>query len=364
MTAKHTAMIWGADLTRPMKLVALALADSADSRGVVPLEDKKMFAWLTGYTVENFDKVIAQLLDTGILVPMSEMRLRFSLENIPQLTPYWQEGTAAADADPETIETLQYQLTALHLLPETVEELTQKYPAELINTWLDIYAEALEVGLADGSGFLVSALRRDWDIEATKSRIASRRKKIAKQAPANSLPDDLMDLLQKLGWDDDLTEIYQYYEEDPDRTLSWAKYTVNEGKGAGKFRKSIRSGLQPPNRETVLMPPVCILEDGADTSPQDEGPESSPEVKNAWHQCLQLIAQMTDEERGFNSGDLASWLEPAQPLNIECADLYTRFTVKSGNSYGAEWIASHAQATIEDVLGDVLNCSVSLESVS
>jgi hypothetical protein len=365
MTAKYTSMIWGADLTRPMKLVALALADSADPHGVVSLENKKMFAWLTGYSVEDIDKVIAKLIESGILAPMSEMRLRFSIENIPQLVPYWRVGTAAADGDdPDAIENLRYQLKSLHIQSEMVDELVQKYPAELITAWLAVYADAVEVGLADGSGYLVSALRREWDMEAAKARIESRRKKVAKQTSAISLPDELTTLLQKLGWEDDLSEIYEYYEADPDRTLAWAIHTQKEGWGAGKFRKSLRSGLQPPNRETVLMPAIFILEDSADTSSQDEELEASPEIINAWNHCLQKIAQMTDEERGFNSGDLASWLEPAQPLNIECTGLDTSFTVKSCNTYGAEWIVAHAQATIEDVLADVLNCSVSLKSVS
>jgi hypothetical protein len=45
MSAKHTSLIWQANLARPLKLVALALADSADNLGIVPLGDKQMIAW-------------------------------------------------------------------------------------------------------------------------------------------------------------------------------------------------------------------------------------------------------------------------------------------------------------------------------
>jgi hypothetical protein len=364
MSAKHTALIWQADLARPLKLVALALADNANTLGIVPLDDKKRIAWLTGYSVEELDKALSILLSTGVLVQMPEMQVRFSVEAIAQMKPYWL-GTAAAydEEDPETIQTLQYQLKALHIQPETVEELVQQHPAALILEWITLYKQAVAVGLADGSGYLVSALRRNWDMEAARQRIETRRKKIRQQAASQSLPDELKEYLQKMGWEDDLGEMIQAYQDNPDRTLGWAKYTVKEGWGAGKFRKSLRSGLMAPNHEPVLRPPVAILEN-AEKSSQDDWYEPSSEVTQAWQTCLSQIALMGTEERGFNSGDFASWLEPAKPISMECTGFDTRFTVKSCTPTAADWIEQYARGLLEDVLGDVLNRSVSLESVS
>ena len=364
MSAKHTAIIWQADLARPLKLVALALADNANAFGIVPLSDKKRIAWLTGYSVEELDKALAKLLSTGVLVQLPEMQVRFSVEDIAQMKPYWIDTGAAYDKeDPETIQTLQYQLKALHIQPEMIEELIHKHPAALILEWMDIYEQALEVGLADGSGYLVSALRRNWDMDSARQRIETCRKKITKKSAIQFLPDELKEALQKLGWEDDLAEIYEYYEADPDRTLQWAKHTVKEGWGAGKFRKSLCSGLMPPNREPVMRPPVAILEN-AETSSQDDWNEPSPEVTLAWQKCLSQIAVMETEERGFNSGDFASWLTPAKPISMECTGFDTRFTVKSCTPTAADWIEQYARGLLEDVLGDVLNQSVSLESIS
>lgn len=362
MSAKFVSQIWQADLPRPLKLVALALADNANSHGIVPLDDKQMIAWLTGYTIEELDKVISKLLKAEVLVQMPEMRVRFSSENIQPMKPYWQ-GAANGDDAPETIETLQYQLKALHIQPETVDELVQKYPAELIIKWMDIYHQAVETGIADGSGYLVSALRRNWDMDAAKQRIETRWKKLAKQSLSGSLPDELKEHLQKMGWEDDLDEVFQAHKDNPDRTLAWAKHTTKEGWGAGKFRNSLRSGLMPPVPKPVLRPPVCTLEN-AETSSQDDWPEASDEVKTAWQDCMSRIALMCDTERGFNSGDLASWLEPATPINMECTGLDTRFTVRSCTATAADWIDHHARGLLEDVLGDVLDQSVNLESVS
>jgi hypothetical protein len=363
MTAKYTSLIWSADLDRPLKFVALALADSADAYGIVPLDDKKMYAWLTDYTVPELDKVIAKLIKAGILVQMPEHRLRFSADPITQLTPYWKDTTPATDA--ETIAQLSYQLSSLHISPELVEEILLNHTAELINTWLELYEQAVEVGLADGSGYLVSALKRNWNIEDAKERIAAKRRQLAKQSP--DLPDELMDLLQSLDWQDDLSEISVYYNEDSDRTLAWAVHAKKQGWEAGRFRKSLRSKLYPPNHkthETVLMPPIFTIVNSAESSIQDDWPEPSEEAVNAWQECLKQIARMPDAERGFNGGEFASWLKPAQPIRIECTGLDNVFTVRSCNKTAAQWIAENARGTVEDVLQSVLDRSISLESVS
>lgn len=363
MSTKYTSLIWAADLPRPLKLVALALADNADSFGIVLLGNKKMAAWLTGYTVEDLNQVIWKLLDAGILVQMPEMRVRFSTENIPLLTPNWQKEVVDMVDAPETADTLQYQLKALHIMPETADELVSNYPAPLITQWIEIYQEAAELGLAHGSGFLVSALRRNFNMTDTKERILSRRYLLKKQTTANTLPAEFKELLQKMGWEDDLEELSKFYEANPDRTLAWAKHISKNGGGAGKFRKSLRSGLNPPNNETVLMPPLVILDD-SETSSQDDWPETSPEAQSAWQDCMSILALMGEQDRGFNSGDLASWLEQAKPISIECTGLDTRFTVRSCTSTAAAWIERNARGVLEDVLGDVLNQSVSIESIS
>jgi len=366
MSAKHTAMIWQADLKRPLKLVALALADSADPHGIVPLVNKKMFAWLTGYSLEELDKVLSQLLKANVLVRMPENRLRFSPEDTPQLPPYWQEG-AAGETDRATQAALRYRLATLHIQPDTVDELVKAHPAGQIHAWLDIYDQAVEVGLADGAGFLVSALRHDWDIKTHEDRIAARRKERAKRAAAARLPEELTDLLQQLAWADDLEEVAAAYRQDPERTLAWARHTVHKGGKAGKFRNALRSGLHPPGVGTgmmpALMPQLLILDDSADSTPHNDWPDPPEEAVRAWDDCLAQLALMTDAERGFNSGELASWLKPAQPVAIECTGLDTIFTVRSCNKIAAAWITDKARGTVEDVLGDVLNCSITLESV-
>jgi hypothetical protein len=363
MSAKYTSLIWAADLPRPLKLVALALADNADSLGIVLLGNKKMIAWLTGYTIEDLNKGFSKLLDAGVLVQMPETRVRFSAENIPLLTPYWQEAAVGIVDDPETTETLQYQLRSLHIMPETADELVSKYPAALITQWIEIYQEAAELGLAHGSGFLVSALRRSFNVEDTKERILSRRQLLEKQTTANTLPVEFKELLQKMGWEDDLEELSKFYKANPDRTLAWAKHTTKNSGSAGKFRKSLRSGLNPPINETALMPPLAILDDG-ETSSQDDWPETSPEAQSAWQDCMSILALMGEQDRGFSSGNLVSWLEQAKPISIECTGLDTRFTVRSCTSTAAAWIERNARGVLEDVLGDVLNQSVSIESVS
>ncbi|MDX9865519.1 MAG: hypothetical protein RBT34_12015 [Anaerolineaceae bacterium] len=315
---------------------------------------------MTGYTIEELDKVLSKLLAAGVLNPIPEMQVGFS--NIPQMTPCFQNA-AAGDDESETTETLHLQLRELHVAPETASDLIDKYSSTLISRWIETYQEAVEVGLAQGSGFLVSALRRNFNIEEMRDRIKTHQRLLEKQTIADFIPVELKETLQKLGWEDDLEEIYQAHKQDPARTLAWAKHSASEGWGAGKFRKSLRSGLMPPHYEPVMRPPLAILID-ADISSQDDWPEPSPEARNAWNDCMSMIAMMQEEDRGFNSGDLASWLEPATPISMECTGLDVCFTVRSCTSTAANWIETNARGVLEDVLGDILKQSVSLESVS
>jgi hypothetical protein len=342
-----------------MKLVALALAENADAFGVVPLSDLKMIAWLTGYSLEELEMVLRSLFKAKVLLQMADQRARFAEENIKSMSPYWNQSPA--ENDPETQQTIQYQLKALCIHTDTAQELAKNYPAQDILEWIELYNNAVEVGLAQNSGWLVTALKRNWDRETVLQRIENRRHLTKIQSLADTLPPELKDLLQKMNWADVLDEVVDAYASDPDRVVAWAAYVVKQGQKAGRFRNALRSGLMPP-REPVLRPPVCILENAeSETADQEDTPE---DVRILWEQCLLRISTMPETERGFSNGQMASWLASAHPASMHCTGQNSLFRLVSGNAIAANWIETHARGLIEDVLTELSGNSISLESVS
>ena len=169
MSSKYVSQIWQADLTRPMKLVALALAETADAFGVVPLSDLKMIAWLTGYSYETLDSVLHSLFEAKVLLRMADQRARIAEENIKSMAPYWQQANAAHDSERQI--DIQCQLETLGIQTATAQELAQNYPVQILLEWIALYNQAVEVGLAQNSGWLTTALKHNWARDTVLQRI-------------------------------------------------------------------------------------------------------------------------------------------------------------------------------------------------
>ena len=69
----------------------------------------------------------------------------------------------------------------------------------------------------------------------------------------SALPDDLLDMLQEMGWNDSLGIIQKYYANNPERVIAWAKCALEKPgltRHAGYFRKRLLSGEPAPKRKT------------------------------------------------------------------------------------------------------------------
>ncbi len=63
------------------------------------------------------------------------------------------------------------------------------------------------------------------------------------------LPDDLIEILTDIGWNDSLLPIQQVYQNDPKLVRAWAEHTQEKTgltNKAGYFRKRLFSGVKPP----------------------------------------------------------------------------------------------------------------------
>ena len=85
-----------------------------------------------------------------------------------------------------------------------------------------------------------------------KKRKRHKSKKACDDGDVSPLPDDLLDLLQKMGWDDSFSTIQKHHTNNPERTIAWAKYALEKPgltSRAGYFRKRLNSGDSPPTND-------------------------------------------------------------------------------------------------------------------
>jgi hypothetical protein len=84
---------------------------------------------------------------------------------------------------------LRKALRKCGVYPGSVAYLISHYPQEHIQAYLDLFPEALRLGMAEGSGWLVNAIKGAWSLEQIREEIAAR-KEMAEEQPTARVPDD------------------------------------------------------------------------------------------------------------------------------------------------------------------------------
>jgi len=72
MSSKIMGLVWDLDLPHQLQLILLALADHADHEGENIYPSIGLIAWKTGYDPRSVQRIIQQLLDTGVLLLVGE----------------------------------------------------------------------------------------------------------------------------------------------------------------------------------------------------------------------------------------------------------------------------------------------------
>ncbi len=123
---------------------------------------------------------------------------------------------------------------------------------------LAVYPLAQELGIADGAGWLVEAISGDWNLEEMAEDYLERVRARAEQRNAReSLPEDILQGLEKIGYTSGFTEVARAFQEDPRRVRGWLLWAEDEMErdpdhAAARFRQAIRSGQQPPESATLI----------------------------------------------------------------------------------------------------------------
>lgn len=144
------------------------------------------------------------------------------------------------------------QLISIQVIPKTINELCERYDPNTLLTWLDLYDQAYDLKIAQGPGWLVSALTKCWDIELIKQQIEAQKKKGIPNQKQLPLPENLLEQLSDIGWNDKLDEVMQFYAAEPERVEAWLNHVQNhlpthqKPYRAAQFRKALRNGLPAP----------------------------------------------------------------------------------------------------------------------
>ncbi len=121
--------------------------------------------------------------------------------------------------------------------------------AERVVWALVLYPLALELGLANGAGWLVTAITSNWNFqEMAEDYLERLQARAAQRTARESLPADILQMLEKIGWASGFAEIATAFQEDPRRVrglLLEAVEADDREHAAAHFRQALRSGAQP-----------------------------------------------------------------------------------------------------------------------
>ncbi len=104
---------------------------------------------------------------------------------------------------------LRKALRKCGVYPGSVSYLISHFPQEHIQAYLDLFPEALRLGMAEGSGWLVNAIKGAWSLEQIREEIAARKEMAEEQLavgmaaeeadctePARQVPEEVLRLWQ------------------------------------------------------------------------------------------------------------------------------------------------------------------------
>lgn len=85
---------------------------------------------------------------------------------------------------------LRKALRKCGVYPGSVSYLISHYAQEHIQAYLDLYPQALRLGMAEGSGWLVNAVKGGWSLEQIREEIAVREEMTHEQAPTDTTEEE------------------------------------------------------------------------------------------------------------------------------------------------------------------------------
>ncbi len=236
-------------------------------------------------------------------------------------------------------------LRRLGVFPRIASQLAAQLPPERVRTAIRLYRLALQAGLAEGPGWLVTLLR---DAQRDPAReLAELQERLQPRAAAptldrpSPLPAEIQEQLQGLHWVGPLDEVEAAWAEDEERVRNLIWYAQQHRLKAGWLRQALRQGFWPPEEE--LLPETrqrrqqeahrrsWAAYTGYKKSQEEDDDLLPPGLASAWEAMLAQARQLPE-------GPV--WLPGLIPWRLEEDTLWLRAL----NPGVAAWFQHHAQA--------------------
>ncbi len=198
-----------------------------------------------------------------IFVPPALLKLSIVIESLKDIDQQYLtigEGWSKIELDPPPVlsrRKLDAALKSAGVYPAVRRQLLERAAedtafGERLVWALVLYPLAQYLGLAEGGGWLVTAITGDWDLPALGEDLLERAQARAEQRAArDSLPEDVLRGLERIGYTSGFAEVAVAYAKDPRRVRGWLLWAADDAEtdpehAAGRFRQALRSGSQPP----------------------------------------------------------------------------------------------------------------------
>lgn len=217
----------------------------------------------TGFTVVSSHRALKEALALGLIVwtEKYEGGISTRLFNLHikgmRTNEYGEYLGFAAKEHPEASNTIEVVSNA----NETNPICTSEKPSntnEVVAFTIEAVSNTDEV--RSGRGYTLKDTLAKHELNTPSSSGSKKRKR--KRRPAKhadddgppKLPDDLIEILAEIGWNDSLRPIQQRYQEEPELVRAWAEHSQEKTglrNKAGYFRKRLFSGEKPPIAKVV-----------------------------------------------------------------------------------------------------------------
>jgi hypothetical protein len=251
--------------------------------------------------------------------------------------------------------------------------LIQQYDPQTLSCFFEIYLVALELGIAQGPGWLVTAIKKGWDFAEILEDIIARDTQ-REQERAAELPEKIKAMLQLVSWANDLSFIQEQHASNPDLVEAWLYRVLadNPDKPALEFRGGLKSGLSPKSVAEELLPTInqriraAMAEDSLDEQDEsgasEEPPEPIPEperdaepsdAERTWHQARKLL-------------DVPPkiYQEHIQLLQVISLNGDNTLVLQAETNEECEWLASRLTSTVNNILRGLLGRSAQVKFIT
>lgn len=234
-----------------------------------------------------------------------------------------------------------------------------------IGRYIAIYSEALACGYARSVGWLVQAVKQNWDLNRIQRDIA-RRKKTVKKISAPQLPEKIITMLQLVGWADDLSLVEKQHASNPDLVEAWLYRVLadNHAKPALEFRGGVKSGLMPKPvdeyRQLAIDRKIFQAMGEVENSTTQEleidpepeevfmlDPETEPEPETEAERIWHKVKSVLDVPRN-------TYYDHIEPLRAIALNDDTILVVQAGSIEECAWLASRINSAANHALSGVL----------